>query len=368
MSWVRKIEEYDTIDCVHSPLGGCRWCCKSCNLDRHMCPSCGTSVDHSEPVCVECVQLYEGSMTMTGSDVARVTDLETGLEDFLPEEAIVPRIQINHKGGTFKDNLTGTEFAVIRGILLGLVKQRVMWPSEMTNDGRPMCKSSDNITGYPLMEGTRDQIFPWDDAGLKVSDVPKDDYDRPTIPCEICPFTKWTKTASGKNQPPKCSERHTFPVLYTLDEQVTVGQAFPLAGIVSLQRTGISPSRTYLSAFVRGKLPLYSVYTELRLKRESRGSVEYAVPVFTKIGDVPQELWEDYALQYRGLRDFLRMPPRADDDMDSASRHTTAGNVPAAAVASTVVNSTNDPWGSPTGVVDSVVTSNTAVQDDDLPF
>lgn len=305
---------------------------------------------------------------MTSSDVARTENVETGLEDFAPEEAVVPRIQINHKGGTFKDNLTGTEFPVIRGVVLGLVRQRVMWSGELTNDARPMCKSPDYKVGYPLMQGPPDQVFPWGQSGMNVADAPVDDYGRPIITCEPCAFNKWTQTAAGKKQPPRCSERHTFPVLYTLADDLEPGQTFPYAGIVSLQRTGIAPSRTYMSSFKRQSVPMYSAYTEIRLKRESRGSVEYSVPVFARLGDVPRELWEDYAIQYRGLRAFLQQPPRAGDDADAASRHTTAGNVPAATVASSVAGNA-DPWGASSGdIVDSVVTSSTPASDDDLPF
>lgn len=303
---------------------------------------------------------------MTQNLPARQGDVEpidTGLEDFDPNTAAIPRISINHPDGTFKDNLSGEEFAGIYGIILGLVKQRVMFSSTMGETTlKPQCKSSDAAVGYPNMQGSADELFPWNTSGLNISDLPKDDYGRVTIPCEACPFSQW-----GPNRkPPLCSERHTFPIMYSRDPAGISELHLPYAGIAAFQRSGITPSRNYLSAFSRAKIPLYSAFTEITLKRESRGTVRYSVPVFRKMSDVPPERWEELAREYRNLREFLRRPPRPGEDSDNAKQHTSSGSVAAPTEQQFVQPQSVLPQ-QPV-IINSTVAAPASTGDDELPF
>lgn len=241
----------------------------------------------------------------------------TGLEDISAEDVQIPRITINHGSGVFKDRLTGEEFAEMHGILLGMVKQRVMWHPEISenSDGRPQCKSSDAQTGYPNMDGPRlEDKFPWDEALLDPNSMPIDEHNRITIACATCPFAKWGEKKPGKttSTPPRCSERHTYPIMYTTDP----GQPIDRAGIFSVQRSGIKDSKTFLAGFVQSKMPLFSAYVNISLDRKKRGMVDYAIAKFKKTGAVDQKDWPDYAKEYNSIREFLRQPPRFDGDDD----------------------------------------------------
>lgn len=54
MAWGGKGEEYRPDKCQHPPGDGCEWCCRQCNLDRHLCPGCGMVTGHGDVICGEC--------------------------------------------------------------------------------------------------------------------------------------------------------------------------------------------------------------------------------------------------------------------------------------------------------------------------
>ena len=45
-------------DCNHAAEDGCMWCCRYCNVDRHVCPGCGTITDHKGSPCPDCLSQY----------------------------------------------------------------------------------------------------------------------------------------------------------------------------------------------------------------------------------------------------------------------------------------------------------------------
>jgi hypothetical protein len=251
----------------------------------------------------------------------------TGLEDISADEVAIPRITINHADGVFKDRLTGEEFPEMHGILLGMIKQRVMWHPEISenSDSRPQCKSSDAQTGYPNLEGPRlEDKFPWQDApGLDLNSLPKDEHGRVVIACATCPFAKWGEKKPGKttSEPPRCSERHTYPIMYTTQPGLPIDRA----GIFSVQRSGIKDSKTFLAGFVQTKMPLFSAYVTIALLRKKRGMVNYAIATFKKTGPVPQEDWADYAKELAGIREFLRQSPRFDGEEEDPGGDTVTG-------------------------------------------
>ena len=53
-----------------------------------------------------------------------------GLEDVDDADLSTPILRIVHKEGVFIDNLTSVQYDEIPCVLLGLVKQRVLWPAE----------------------------------------------------------------------------------------------------------------------------------------------------------------------------------------------------------------------------------------------
>ena len=135
---------------------------------------------------------------------ATVEEYGTGLEDIEGEVGAVPRIGINHSGGTFKDTLSGEEFPEIVGVALGLIKQRVFWPPVVEDGAKPLCKSNDAKTGYPNPALEKNGGFPWSDApGLDPDSQPKDEHGRTIIACDSCPFAQWGRDPkTGKGTPP----------------------------------------------------------------------------------------------------------------------------------------------------------------------
>src|ERR1051325_10827569 len=104
----------------------------------------------------------------------------TGLEDFDVSDMRLPRLSIDHEKGGFVDSMNADlAMPEIQVIPLGLIKQRVMWPALMTDDGgdsNPMCKSVDHSTGYPnLISKDPRELFPWQATGWDPNAFPRDD-------------------------------------------------------------------------------------------------------------------------------------------------------------------------------------------------
>lgn len=245
-----------------------------------------------------------------------------GLEDFDDARISMPRIAIVGDEGTFKDSNTGEEFTVLTGIPLGMIRQRAMFPSGTSELGPPQCKSNDGEIGYPSFDGDEDRVFPWDDAGLNPHSQDKDEFGRVILKCvkkdpntgklvPVCPFAQWTKGKGGKNDKPRCTERHTYPFLYSKDGDT---KNFPNAGILSIQSSSMSNSNKFLSGFKTSKKPLYSAVVQLTLDKKKNGMVKYSVVQFTKLGVTDIVDYAGFSEQYQGIREFLRRPPRFEGE------------------------------------------------------
>lgn len=245
-----------------------------------------------------------------------------GLEDVGATDVVIPRIGIVHKEARFKNNLSGEEFETLNAIVLGLVKQRIMWPEVVDEGDKPMCKSPDFTNGFPNLdtENTpKDKRFPADKSNFNLADFPAEKglNGLVTLPCQNCIFSQWDK---GDWKQPPCSEQHTYPLLYTMDpvEAIREGEANWMPALFTTQRTGIRPSRTFISSFAQSKTPMFTVHTEITLELNKRGSVEYSVPKFKRGGQTDRGMWGEYGEQMRTIREFIRTPPRNyDEDEES---------------------------------------------------
>ena len=79
----------------------------------------------------------------------------TGLDD-LDAGGATPRIKVLHKKGLYSETLSGIEVETFDGVVLGMLRQRVLWPTEMDEeDVKPLCKSLDgkmarpNVSSFP---------------------------------------------------------------------------------------------------------------------------------------------------------------------------------------------------------------------------
>lgn len=274
---------------------------------------------------------------------------DVGLEDVGAADISMPRLQINHDEATFKDSGSGEDLgSKLMVVLLGIAKQRIMWDSQVDDGDRPQCKSPDFKIGFPQMRKdipVRKQ-FPWDKSNFSESDFVPNDEGFIALPCDSCVFKEWGK---DKSKPP-CSEQFTFPLYYVAPD----GTLKP--GLFSTQRSGIKPARTYLGTFKTAGQPLFTVYTELALRAESRGRNNYAVPTFRKGESTDPSQWATWATSYREVRDWLQQPPtrREEDDAKETSRPK-----PASAATATALKE-DDPWSAPAEAK--------PIEDDELPF
>lgn len=230
-----------------------------------------------------------------------------GLEDFdVTTDAVMPRLRIIGKDAVFEDNLTGETHGKIRVVLLGLVKQRILWDEDVKEGDGPLCRSNNFQEGIPFLKD-----FPW-----KASGFDRDEYDhrdaeqgQVALPCANCQLKEWGTNPSSKT--PWCSEQHTFPLLM-LDEDDN-----GMPAVLTLQRSAIKASKAYVSGFARQRIPLYTTVTEITLKAQRRGSVDYATPTIVKAGETDPAMWPSYGEQYRAIREFLTSRREASEDGDS---------------------------------------------------
>lgn len=248
--------------------------------------------------------------------VARPEDFETGLEEFGIEDAVIPRITIVHKEGRFKDSLSNQEFESINCIILGLVKQRSLWHPTVDEGDWPMCRSMDHNTGFPNLsdEQPKDKRFDklWEKAGFDPKDFPPDDEGRVRLPCASCQLKEWGSHPDGKK--PYCSEQFTLPILYDPD-----GDGIWVPAIVTFQKTALKGLKAYLSSFARSKSAAFQAVTEITLRMEKKGSTDYSVPEFKKIGTTDEENWLEYSTNYRTMANFLRADPGTRDDSEDST-------------------------------------------------
>lgn len=260
-----------------------------------------------------------GLATAAPAGALAIPEDETGLEDFdFATDAVMPRLSIEHKTQVFKDSLTGETFSSLEVILLGLVKQRILWDDEVNEGDKPLCKS------FNFQEGRPDEArFPWATSGFG-KDAVETDAAGLILPCAACPLKEWGSAPNGKT--PWCSEQHTYPLLMKVGQEGEDGWA---PALLTVQRTGIKPSKAYLTAFARTKTPLYTVTTKLGLTPQKKGSVEYAVPTFAKGDPTDQEEWGFYAQQMRSIRSFITTAPTKEDEAPPAASAPAAGASPA---------------------------------------
>lgn len=240
---------------------------------------------------------------------ANVGDFETGLEDFGLEDAVIPRLSIVHREAQFKDSLSNEQFDTLKVIILGLVKQRVLWHPTVDDGDWPMCRSANHETGFPNMsdDQPKDKRFPWSKSGFDQSDYPADGDGLIRLPCSGCQLKEWGSHPDGKR--PYCAEQYTLPVLYDpRDDENWV------PAIMTFQKTGLKPLKAYLSSFARSRNAAFQAVTEIGLDLNKRGQTEYSVPWFKRVGNTDEENWREFSTNYRTMRDFLTADPGSRDE------------------------------------------------------
>jgi hypothetical protein len=296
------------------------------------------------------VEQYNGAPANQWGDFGNV-----GLEDIGAGDISMPRIQILHDEGKFKDSATGETFGPkARFVLLGLVKQRIMWDTEVDNGDHPQCKSPDFKVGFPQLRTdipARKQ-FPWAKSNFDPKDYAPGDDGLIRLPCDVCVFKEWGK---DKEKPP-CSEQLTYACYY----ENASGDLMP--GLISFQRASIKAARTYAGTFAAAKRPLFTAWTIIELHLNSRGKVTYSTPTFSKDENTDPSQWNGWGETTTQMREWLQAAPTVRDDGDADKK---PRNTPASAKAATTIDH-DDPWASAQPAAGPTTTA--PVEDDDLPF
>lgn len=309
-------------------------------------------------------------MTAPSTDLAPVGLYDTGLEDLTPEDLSVPRIKINHKQGVFEESGTNEQFSELFVVLLGLVRQRVLFHYNVEDGDVPICKSVDFQIGFPNVDPELKAKFkfPWELAQLNPSDFPASPDGTIALPCEGCHLKEWGSHPTGEK--PYCAEQFTMPLYFAATLEELKNNQYGSA-LISFQKTSVPPIKKYLGQFQQKKVGAYTAYTRITLKSQSRGNTEYSVPIFQRVGDTPPDQYADYSENFAAIRTFLRgvTPTTAQSTPEE----------PASAVPMTTATATRPPLHVPPASAAAVVQPNIPTStvipgqivgqgNDDLPF
>ncbi len=289
-------------------------------------------------------------------------DSMIGLEQFGADDFIMPRLNINHETAQFEDNLSGETYPEgLEVVVLGLIKQRILWHYDPDAADFPLCKSYDFVHGFPA-----EKDYPWELSGFP--------RDTPTpLDCASCQLKEWN--SHPQRDTPYCSEQHALPVMQNLPE---VGW---IPALVTLQRSGIKPSKSYLSGFVRTRTPLFTALTTITLDPRKKGSVVYAVPQFKKGAATAPDDYATFVDAWKRIHAFITTPPSSsgsggDDDAavePAAPRNTRpAASEPVSAAPASAPPAAGPTTLAPTGPAPvpaaPAPAPTPAADDDDIPF
>ena len=213
----------------------------------------------------------------------------------------MPVLKIVHAEAKYEDSLSGQLFDSMDVILLGLIKQRTLWPSEVDDSGdAPVCRSYNSTIGMPsekfLVPDKSSNVVPGQKSGFS-----REEVQAGNLPCASCALKEWDSHPTKGT--PWCSEQYTVAVLVT-----EPGEPLGAPAILTLQRSAIKPAKQYFTSFATKKNPLYVARTTISLQGQRKGSVAYAVPKFSRTVDTDPGYHELYGDLFRQVRDFVRTP------------------------------------------------------------
>jgi len=262
------------------------------------------------------------------------------MEQFGMQDAIVPRLNIVHKEVKFKDSLApDTLFDVLDCIVLGLVKQRLLWFHKITNEAnvKPMCQAPFFSLGVPnVSEDTpRDRRFPWELTAFNPADYPPQSDGNIHLPCEACSLKEWGSHPAGDK--PYCQETWTLPIMRHYGDGV-----FSPA-IISFAKSGLGPLKSFFTVFLQRNAAPFEKLTRITLKEHSMGGNTYSKPVFSIGEETDRNEWRTYAVQYGQMKGFIeRMPGQTSYDDEYEDRGVSD--------AQSIINDQTqvvDPWDTP---------------------
>lgn len=244
---------------------------------------------------------------MTSTDIVRAAGAfgVEGLEDFDESDIVMPTLRLgaNQNAGFIINNLSNERFTELECIVLGIVKSRILWSADMSDEKEmPLCRSYDFALGYPNMD-----TFPWKASGFEAPMVAAGETaPQQILKCDDCRLQEWG--THPKQESPWCAEQHQYVILQKVGAETDGSGGVMVPAILTLQRTGLKPSRKYFSVFAQAKTPMFVTSTRITLDTLHRGTVDYTVPTFTRGTPIPESYYPEFADTYRRIRASLHTP------------------------------------------------------------
>lgn len=244
-----------------------------------------------------------------GAEVAvPQADFNTGLDDMTQADLSIPRLTIVNKEGMFKDSLSNNKMQSLNVIILGLVKQRTLWPAQVPSgqQSQPMCRSNDFVQGFVNLKQTISP-FPYDRAELTQAHVQPRDDGQLVFNCADCKLKEWdTHPLGGK---PYCNEVWALPLLM---DPFGTGQYLP--AVLNLSKTNVTPAKHYLGGFKAAETAAFTAITTISLQLLKRGDNEYSNITFQRAAATDSVNWAEWSGLYIDMRNFLAREPRVFED------------------------------------------------------
>jgi len=208
-----------------------------------------------------------------------------GMEGFNQDDIVIPRMTIvqptSEEGtpGTFRFNLTGDEYIVMKVVFLKASKGRVLFDNDDLTAG-PRCGSNDRIR-------------------------PSDHFESPIAEaCAECPLSQW-----DNRTPPECNETYT---LLGLDSETLIPFFF------QVKSTAIRPAKMFLSAVaLKGrklKAALCDFEVTLKLKEVKGEKGKYYVPIFFQPTYLEDHPYREEAALYRDEEPGFEAPVKSGEN------------------------------------------------------
>ena len=236
--------------------------------------------------------------------VPQPDQLNTGLDDMTQADLSIPRLQIVTKEAMFKDSLSNNKVQALNIIVLGLVKQRTMWPTKVgPEQAKPMCRSNNFLQGF-VNTKQPNHPFPYQLAELNQSHVVPREDGQLVFNCADCQLKEW----KGQDKPP-CNEVWSLPLLM---DPFSTGQWIP--AVLNLSKTNITPAKHYLGGFKATETAAFTAYTTISLQLLKRGDNEYSNITFQRNGATDSSSWAEWSALGLEMRNFLTQEPRVFED------------------------------------------------------
>jgi len=194
-------------------------------------------------------------------------------------------MKIDHSAGQFwsGESNIGKEIDVI---MLGLIRQRTLWPPKDSKRSRPDCESPDFEHGYAKID-----TFPWKDTDFV---EPIGGGTRPhELPCDQCPLRNWQDRT-----PPRCAQVWNVPVIYG-------------AGlfVIPFSASALSDLENYMRPFRDSRTPLYTVITRIKLSRVEKKGRRYVVPHFSQTANTDTRVYPEYSSKLNQVKEVMQQKP-----------------------------------------------------------